>query len=119
MCYRATDEFSENMRQELRDNREKGGRDNWMRSTPMELLNEVHDHGAKLHIATRELIRRRAGLEPRALPWGERHPESLILEFAADTANMAMMLCDRLGLLDPPWSPKPLATPQTGEGEGE
>lgn len=99
-CLALLDSFRALMQDELLANLDKGGRSTWRTDTPYSLLAEVHDHTAKLHIAVRELERRRAGREPRALPWGDRTPESLVREFAADTANMAVMLLDSLGLLD-------------------
>lgn len=98
--------FATAMEHELRDNNEKGGRHGkdgrggWASARPEYLLAELHDHEAKLHIAARELQRRQSGEAERDLPWGNRTAQSLVVEFAADTANMALMLCDAFGLFD-------------------
>lgn len=111
VCNVASAAFVACMDAEIRRNAEKGGRNGvpdhkggmlkpgWAWASPDELLAEIHDHAAKLHVAARELERRNHGEDPRPLPWGDRDPASLVREFAADTANMAMMLCDSFGLL--------------------
>jgi len=111
VCGDVSSRFIAQMDAEIRRNADKGGRNGvpdhrggmlkagWAWASPDELLAEIHDHAAKLHVAARELERRHHGEDPRDLPWGDRDPASLVLEFAADTANMAMMLCDSFGLL--------------------
>lgn len=102
-CQSAHDKFTKAMDREIRENNGKGGRHGpngrggWISARTEYLLAELHDHTAKLHIAAREADRRSFGNEPRDLPWGDRHPKDLVLEFAADTANLAMMLCDSMG----------------------
>lgn len=95
------------MEDELFANASKGGRNGargWITADADWLLYEVQDHLAKLHVATKELLRRRAGRTPRMTPWtadrlDDREVEIRVREFAADTANMTMMLLDTLGLL--------------------
>lgn len=94
--------FHRAMAEELAANADKGDRPGWLGATPPALLLDVHDHLAKLHLAAVEHGRRERGMIPRPLPWGDRDTASLVREFAADTANMAMMLADRLGVLDAP-----------------
>lgn len=100
LCLHVLAAFAAVMETELRDNAGKHGRAAWRTADPDWMMFEIHDHAAKLHVAFRELRRRRNGAEPRTLPWGDRSPESLVREFAADTANMALMLLDSLELLD-------------------
>lgn len=100
-CTHRVTAFSMLMRHELVLNSEKGGRNGprgWITASPDALLAEIHDHAAKLHVAAREAARRRSGAEPRPIPWGD-DALARTREFAADTANVAMMLLDVLGAL--------------------
>lgn len=99
-CLKALERFHDLMIVELQANADKGGRMAWLMAHPDALLAEVHDHAAKLHVAARELVRRNQGHEPRPMPWGNRAPLEMVHEFAADTANMALMLVDRLEQLE-------------------
>lgn len=105
-CATVLDAFTDAMRNELRANVGKGGRlglngtPGWVHADPRWLLAEVFDHAAKLQLAAVEHLRRDRGMHPRPLPWGDRDTASLVREFAADTANMAMMLTDCLDVLE-------------------
>lgn len=92
--------FVERMQRELAANGGKGDRPGWTRDTPRDLLAEIQHHYVKLHTVVVEFDREEQGLPSRPVPWGAtmatRH---LIAEFAADVANMAMMLADRCGAL--------------------
>ena len=69
------------MERELRANAHKGDHVGWRGASPANLLLEVHYHVGKLHWAL--------------------HHQSMdeVREFAADTANMCLMLLDACGLL--------------------
>lgn len=59
----------------------------------------------KLHACVVELDRSMAGAEPRPLPWTDDDVQPCdlaerVAEFAADVANMAMMVADRCGALE-------------------
>lgn len=80
-------EFASAMLAEIRANAHKGGRcglGGWIASDYRVLVGEVLYHAAKLSYAARQL----------AQGDGDR---AKVLEFAADTANMAMMVADNLG----------------------
>jgi hypothetical protein len=104
-CTFVLSDFCNAMQVELEANAGKGGRrgingsPGWVHGDPRFLLAEVFDHAAKLQLATTEHLRRERGMLPRPLPWGDRDTASLVREFAADVANMAMMLTDALGVL--------------------
>ena len=101
--------FVERMKAELASNSGKGDRAAWMRDTPRELLAEVQHHYVKLHACVVEYDRQLANDAARPLPWLDPAAgdwdstsdglEALIGEFAADVANMAMMVADRCGAL--------------------
>ena len=95
------DAFVQLMADELAANAAKGDRFGWLAAGSGVLLLECHDHLAKLHVAVRELRRRQAGEPARPTPWGG-DMEDRVREFAADTANMAMMLLDSLDLIEQP-----------------
>jgi hypothetical protein len=107
-CAPPFEDFVQAMVRELAANAGKGDRMGWLAAGPAALLAEVHDHAAKLHVAARELIRVQQGQEQRPTPWGTSNDaerqvlwqlEDRVREFAADTANMAMMLADALGVV--------------------
>lgn len=88
--------FVRQMQSELAANSGKGDRPAWLRDEPRDLLAEVQHHYVKLHAAVVEWDRVLAGKSARPLPWpGELL--DLIGEFAADVANMSMMVADRCG----------------------
>jgi hypothetical protein len=92
--------FVQNMQAELAENSGKGARADWMRGRPRDLLAEIQHHYVKLHAVVVEHDRLDDGLVPRPVPW-PGVLRDLIAEFAADVANMAMMLADRCGALHP------------------
>lgn len=100
-CLAKLEAFALLMQSELSANIDKGGRTAWLAYAPRFLLSEIFDHGSKLHVAAVELLRRRSGEPSRPMPWGT-DMEQRVREFAADVANMAMMLLDKLDLLPPP-----------------
>jgi hypothetical protein len=69
------------MLQELINNRKKGDRPGWRAMQPMALVLEIFHHAAKLHAAVIQ------------------ENDDLIKEYAADVANMSMMVIDRCNLL--------------------
>jgi hypothetical protein len=100
------DAFVRRMKIELAANAGKGDRAGWMADSPRTLLAEIQHHYVKLHACVVELDRSMGGEVPRPLPWidDDPHPCDLaerVAEFAADVANMAMMVADRCGALDP------------------
>lgn len=106
-CLASLGTYHSLMRLELEANYHKGGRNGergWLTASPDALLAEIYDHLAKLHVATRELARRRSGAMPRPMPWLDDHYdtdalESRVKEFGADVGNMTHMLLDTLELL--------------------
>ena len=78
--------FVQAMADELRANAHKGDRAAWLQDDPWVLVSEVLYHAAKLSYALRQ-YRQGDG------------PAERVLEFAADTANMAMMVADSAGVL--------------------
>jgi hypothetical protein len=103
----------EQMKVELAANSGKGDRFAWMHDPPRVLLAEVQHHYVKLHAAVVEMDRYLSSLDhidaggraPRPLPWIEKAPtppelRRLIAEYAADVANMAMMVADRCHAFD-------------------
>lgn len=100
-CLAKLEAFSLLMQAELVANIDKGGRTTWLAYAPRFLLSEIFDHAAKLHVAGAELLRRRNGVAARPMPWGT-DMEQRVREFAADVANMAMMMLDKLDLLPMP-----------------
>lgn len=95
--------FVLNMRRELAANSGKGDRPGWMSDTPRSLLAEIQHHYVKLHAVVVEWERWAQGYEARQVPWARIQTAhdltTLIAEFAADVANMSMMLADRCGAL--------------------
>lgn len=92
--------FVEHMQRELAANSGKGDRPGWMRDTPRDLLAEIQHHYVKLHAVVVEVDREEKGQTSRPVPWGATMAtRELVAEFAADVANMAMMLADRCGAL--------------------
>ncbi len=95
--------FVANMRRELAANSGKGDRPGWMGDTPRSLLAEIQHHYVKLHAVVVEWDRWAQGYEARQVPWSRIETAydltELIAEFAADVANMSMMLADRCGAL--------------------
>lgn len=90
-CLDLVDAFHNAMLRELEANAHKGGRGGdrgWKAQDYRILVGEVLYHAAKLSYAARQLAQ------------GDGEPEQ-VLEFAADTANMALMVADSLGVLDP------------------
>lgn len=77
--YPEVDAFADEMRYELWINRRKGNRAVWQTRTPEFLMNEVHQHVAKLVFAVR------------------KGDPGLIREHAADVANTVMAVRDVLG----------------------
>lgn len=74
------------MADELRANQHKGDRAAWTQVDPRVLVSEVLYHAAKLSYALRQ---HRQG----------DGPAQSVVEFAADTANMALMVADSAGVL--------------------
>lgn len=95
--------FTANMRRELAANSGKGDRPGWMGDTPRSLLAEIQHHYVKLHAVVVEWDRWAQGHEARQVPWARidtaHDLTALIAEFAADVANMSMMVADRCGAL--------------------
>lgn len=91
-CQEKVKQFVKQMYWELVDNKDKGGRKNWLGVNADDLMNQIHEHVSKLQIAY--LAMRKA----RPTGWDKPSPE-LVKEFAADTANLCMMLLDNLGLI--------------------
>lgn len=91
--YPEVQKFATLMLRELWANRGKGDQAGWRRCSDTELWNEIQWHSAKLAVAckTRQnSVGNEPYMEDLAVP---------VREYAADTANMAMMLLDTLGLL--------------------
>jgi hypothetical protein len=93
---------------ELAANDGKGNRPGWLTMTRKEAIAEVHWHAAKLAVSAKAITL-----------FGEESPvresaEQDVREYAADTANCALMVLDCAALLGPPL---PLPDPETG-GEG-
>lgn len=69
------------MARELHANAHKGDRPGWLTMSGRQALEEIYYHVSKLHYAV-------------------RHDDAAgVVEYAADVANMCMMLVDTLGLL--------------------
>lgn len=77
-CYPEVEEFAKQMRRELWSNRAKGDREGWLQMGLRECWGEIQWHSAKLAVA---------------IKYGDADK---IREYAADVANMAMMLDDIL-----------------------
>jgi hypothetical protein len=90
--------FSREMWKELKANRRKGDRAGWLACHPMQLVMEVFHHAAKLHAAVLELKK----LPSSEAGYTRSHFRDLVREYAADTANMAMMVADSVGVLNVP-----------------
>ena len=71
------------MESELQANTAKGDRPAWLQMTPEQCLLEIYYHVSKLQKAVRDSDRAR------------------VAENTADVANMAMMMADICGLLEP------------------
>lgn len=105
--------FTQAMADELRANAEKGDRATWMEERPRDLLAEIQHHLVKLWAVTVELDRERWNPgAARVLPWVDpviwQHTtrierinklKSLVKEFAADVANISMMVADNMDAL--------------------
>lgn len=106
-AYHRIDQFSEQMKQEMRANRHKGS---WEGAHPEDILLDLHYHVAKLHVAFKRpktTCSCFGGQYPDGSPKPAQHDEARCtgadrrLEYAADVANMAWMLVDRLGMFTP------------------
>ncbi len=80
----AVNAMARHMKRELLMNRRKGDRKGWLQCEPMQLVLEVYYHAGKLQnaVKTKNL--------------------SDVREYAADVANMAMMVMDKCGVLGLP-----------------
>lgn len=85
--------FAALMQAELDANAARKGDGGWLHATPEALLHDITWHWAKLAVA----LRNRRNME--ALGADLSDADAQVSEFAADVANMAAMLLDRLGLL--------------------
>lgn len=87
------------MAHELAANNGKGNRPAWLGMERGPAVAEVHWHASKLAVAAKELSVARAdcGIDSTAAEVATRK----VREYAADTANCALMLADVLGLVEP------------------
>lgn len=98
---KVVDKMAELMKKELEENKErKGGRSGWLRPSPMKHVLEVYYHCAKLQVALKDLetMKETKDSAKRAI----KFREELVMEYAADVANHALMVLDNLGLLGVP-----------------
>ncbi len=75
--------FQTEMIEQLKANKRKGDRPGWLACEPMQLVLEIYYHTGKLQEAVKD------------------NDLSLIREYSADVANMAMMVLDKSGGLLP------------------
>jgi hypothetical protein len=95
------DKFSELMKKELLANmKRKGGREGWLGMEPMDHLLQVYYHVGKLQAALKALEVVMSDEHPSGSEAAYR--EGQVREFAADVANHALMLLDRLNILGVP-----------------
>lgn len=84
--------FVTEMVEELAANSHKGNRPGWLTMTPAQAVAELLYHAGKLAVAVRQVQR---DPDPRI-----QLTEAEVREYAADTANCALMVLDVMGLLD-------------------
>jgi hypothetical protein len=87
----ALNSFVAFMVEELAANSHKGDRPGWLTMTPQEAIAELLYHAGKLAVAVRQI---QSDPDPR-LPLTAAE----VREYAADTANCALMVLDVCGLL--------------------
>lgn len=90
--YPEVERFAGLMLSELAANSGKGDQAGWLAAPPRALLHDITWHWAKL-------ARALSAFENAVGHKAQHHHADEVREYAADVANMAMMLVDRLGLL--------------------
>lgn len=115
---KVVDKMAELMKKELEENKErKGGRSGWLRPSPMKHVLEVYYHCAKLQVALKDLetLKETKDSARRAI----KFREELVMEYAADVANHALMVLDTLGLLGVPFPKKKREEKEEKEAKDE